>query len=138
MVNPAAQLLYDHLDSLPTNDGPLVLLPFAEDSDGSRMMKRVVSDAIIALLESHGHIKTDEPEPQPAGQQVTLRCLMPECRTPLVETFTDENGYVNIDAPLFIAGIASLNQQCPHNPITLEDHRQHMEQAFREQAEETA
>lgn len=132
---PAVQLLYTNLGSLPSTEyGVMNLLPFAEDTEQALSYKRHVCECIIELLDTHGHLQHEAPQAQPAGHAVALRCLA--CRSPLVETIADENGFANVDAPLFIAGISGLNPDCPHQAITMDDHRRNMEREFAAQMPE--
>jgi hypothetical protein len=131
----AVALLYDNLAALPATDGGLInMLPFAHDSEQTREIKQMVAKAIINLLDTNGHIKHDQPKTQPSVQQVKLQCMA--CRTSMVETVTNEFGVANVDARLFIAGVAGLNPECPHAALTLDDMRRKMERELLKEAEE--
>jgi len=129
MPNAAAeQLLYDNLASLPSSEyGPINLLPFAHDSEQTRLVKRQVCQSIVGLLETHGLLKDETPKSMIAAA-VSVKCRA--CLSSLVETVTDEHGAAHVDARAFIAAMAGLNPECPHSVLTADDLRAHMEQEF--------
>lgn len=128
MTNTAAatELLNQHLHALPHPDyGVINMLPFAHNSEQTRQMKHQVAQAIIDLLDTNGYLADTTREPVELST-VILRCKT--CAAQLAEHTTDQQGTAAINAPQYIAAIAALNPACPHNPLTIDDHRQHMEQ----------
>ena len=136
MSNAAAiDLLHQNIHALPQDEyGTINILPFAHDSDAVRDLKRHVCEAIINLLAAHGHLKTDDDQtPQappavgPVMGEAKIQCRA--CGTALVDVVIVD-GQTAVDPAMFIAGIASVNPQCPHKTLTLDDLRLHIQNEF--------
>lgn len=125
------QLLYDNLAFLPGRDGPINMLPFSHDSETVRTVKRQVCEALVDLIDVHGHLNRDEPQDVSSETRlITISCTA--CHQELLSLPVVE-GKGTVIAALFISTIAKLNPDCPHAPITIEDQRRKMERAFIEQ-----
>lgn len=124
---PAIVLLYNHLAALPHSDyGVINMLPFAHDSDQVRTIKRHVCEAIVGLLDQHGHL-ADADDSKAAVDTVSIVCS--RCGNTLTVLGVSDGGSA-VDAAAFIAQLAGLNPQCPHAPLTLEDLRVSMQDRF--------
>lgn len=136
MANDAVvQLLYENIHALPHPEyGTIDMLPFAYDSDQTRMVKRQFSEAIIELLHTNGWLRDSTAPSEPVvNHAVSIRCHT--CQNMLVDTMTDIAGNAAVNAQLFLGYLARLNPECPHKPVTPEDLRRHLEDEFRAAAE---
>lgn len=124
----AVQLLYDNIHSLPGEDGPINMLPFAHDSEQVRSVKRMVCEAIVGLLASAGHLQTVAPIEPLTTHDAVVQCVA--CNHELVCLPTNENGVGRVNAAMFISSISRLNVQCPHGVTTVDDMRLHMQREF--------
>jgi hypothetical protein len=128
-TDDAVELLYRHLGALPSAElGPVNLMPFAQENDQTNMLKREVSKAIVQLFRDSGYpMAKDAPTPAVVSRDIVLKCR--SCSSPLLHTRVDSKGVANIPAATVIAGMGSLNHDCPHDPLTPEDQRRKIEEA---------
>lgn len=131
------QLLTEHIASLPHPEyGTINVLPFSHDSEQVRLIKRHVCEAITDLLISHGKLKTEN-----TGGSASASGAVPvKCRASgdVLVDLDVHDGVAMVDAAGFIAAVSRLNPACPHNAITIDDHRLKMESdAFREMGIDT-
>lgn len=131
-VNDAAvDLLNQHIHALPHDEYVSInILPFAHDSDAVRDLKRHVCEAIVNLLAGHGYLKTSddgELPPPPPMSEVKIQCRA--CGKSLVDVVV-AGGQTAVDAAMFISGVSSVNPQCPHQILTLDDMRLHIQAEF--------
>lgn len=128
-TDDAVDLLYRHLDTLPTEEfGPITLLPFAQENAQTLALKKAVSKSIVQLFRDSGYtMAKDAPAPTEVSRDIVLRCR--SCSSPLLHTRVDSKGVANVPAASVIAGMASLNHACPHSPLTPEDQRRKIEEA---------
>lgn len=128
-TDDAVELLYRHLGALPSAElGPINLMPFAQENAQTNMLKREVSKSIVQLFRDASYPMTkDAPAPTTVSRDVVLKCR--SCSSPLLHTRVDAKGIANVPAASVIAGMASLNHDCPHNPVTPEDQRRRIEEA---------
>lgn len=131
----ATQLLTQHLHALPHPDyGIINMLPFAHNSEQTHQIKRQVAEAIISLLDSNGFLGDTTREPT-TQSTVVLRCNT--CAIQLAE-LTIQDGTAAVNASQYLAAIAALNPACPHNTLTIDDHRRHMERQLHATFDESA
>lgn len=128
-TDDAVELLYRHLGALPSAElGTINLMPFAQENSQTAMLKKEVSKAIVKLFRDAGYNMTkDASAPTVASRDVVLKCR--SCSSPLLHTRVDDKGIANVPAASVIAGMATLNHDCPHNPLTPEDQRRKIEEA---------
>lgn len=127
----AVALLDEQLPALPNSDGSTInMLPFAHDSPQVREIRHQVAEAIINVLANADLLRDEMPQHETVpSHAVAIRCN--DCRNALLETRTDAEGNATVKGSRFITAISGLNPQCPHGPITLDDHRRTMEAAFK-------
>ncbi len=139
MSNEAAiMFLYENIHALPDPEyGTINFLPFAHDSEQVRMVRRQMSEAIVRLLDSNGFMAKAAPAAKPpVRRNANVKCHA--CGALLVGARVGDDGVGRVDARAFISGIARLNPECPHAPLTFEDHRRYMQQKAQEQLDEAA
>lgn len=127
----AISLLYDNIHALPHEEyGTMNFLPFAHDSEQVRTVKRHMCEAIISLLEDSGVMKAPvmASAQSMAPRVVNVTCRLCSGKLLMIPVGPDSVGVVA--AGMFISRIAGLNPECPHKPITIDDHRRRMEQEF--------
>lgn len=128
-IEDAADLLYRHIGALHTAEmGTLNLMPFNQENAQTNMLKRTVAKAVVQLFRDHGYpMSKDVAAPKSVSRDIVLKCR--SCSSALLHTHVDEKGIANVPAASVIAGMATLNHDCPHNPLTPEDQRRKIEEA---------
>lgn len=132
------ELLTQHIHSLPHDEyGVINMLPFVHDSDATKLVTRHFCEAIANLLDSHGLLKPQETDGvvKPLIGESRIQCRA--CRNTIAEIVISD-GETAVDAAMFIAGVASVNPECPHKVITPDDMRVHMQREFDKMIEEEA
>lgn len=132
----AVQLLYQHLAALPDPEcGHINLLPFAQDSAAVNAVKRRVCEAIIRVFEDGGYPLSRERNDEVAMPRlITIRCR--SCDAVLLTAPIDKTtGVSSLPAGNVISALAKMNPACPHETLTLDDHRRRIEEALLEGAE---
>lgn len=123
MTNSAAvELLYENIGRLGHPEhGVIDLIPFQSDTETARHARRMVAEAIVYLLEQHGHIQQPVTTTDYGGgcKPTLIGCT--QCGTTLTAVVAPTNGR------LFIESMAKRDPQCPHKVLTAEDHRRRIE-----------
>lgn len=135
-VDAATELLYQNIHALPDPEfGHINMLPFAHDSEQVRQLKRQFCAAITRLLNSNSLLASGVAEPPEPLTRHTATVKCGSCANPIAEIATDDRGLAMVNAHMFIGGVAKLNPQCPHAPLSPDDIRRDIEQRFYAQEE---
>ncbi len=127
LVPDAVETLYSQISALPDPDfGRIDLLPFAQDTDQVKAIKRRVCEAIVRVLDDGGFLATSEAGP--AVQRVSIQCR--NCQGILLSTNVDKFGAAAVPGDHTIRSLAQMNPECPHQPLTLDDQRRKIEEAL--------
>lgn len=127
----AVGILYKHIGNLPDKDfGAINMMPFAVDSEASNAFKLKVSKAIVNVFRSNGFaLDNSGAAPVVPSRRVSIHCRA--CSSLLLRAVISDDGVANIAAPDLIATMAKLNPACPHQELTLEDHRRFMDEVLK-------
>jgi hypothetical protein len=126
--DPIVDLLYENIHALPSNGSYLNFVPFMQDSEQTRGMKRKMSSAIVDLFRAAGYLNDPSEESRTmVSRDVSIHCR--SCSSLLLKTHTDDEGRANVPAAHVIDTIGRLSHECPHEPITPEMQRRRIEAA---------
>lgn len=123
----AVDLLCSQISDLPDREGPLNLLPFAQDSEEVQRIKRRVCEAIVRVFENAGY-SFDRNTESPTPHRVQLQC--DKCEAVLISTSVDKRGRGIIPGAHTISSFQSVNPMCPHHQLTIDDHRLRIEESL--------
>lgn len=127
-MSDPVQILYDNLGALPDEEfGTITLLPFAVAGEEVDKIKRKVAESIVSVLRSAGYPLELGAFDSTPNRQITVACRT--CSQPLFVTTVDGSGHAAVPAALIIDGLTKRSPECPHEVLTLDDHRRLIEEA---------
>lgn len=134
-LSDPVQILYDNLGALPDDEfGTITLLPFSVEGDEVNAIKRKVAESIVKVFTNAGYAMTLGGEHATPNRQITVACR--SCSQPLIVTTVDDSGHAAVPAAVIINGLSQRSPECPHDVLTLDDHRRLIEEAVASQGGE--